>query len=369
MSSALDTLTIKGFKSIKSLTDFKLGSLNILIGANGSGKSNFVDFFRMLRAMSVEGLQKFVTEQGGADGFFFLGPKNTPKISAILHFGDNQYGFDFQSTASSQLMIAKEWIYYKMQKEPEIITYGALESSLYKNKDTKSRWGDWYSVPKHVYNAISSWVVYHFHDTSMLAPMRREQSIRDKIQLRSDASNIAAFLLCLRENEDSSYRLILDTIRLIAPFFDDFILEPEEKGGEKKLILEWRQKGSDYPFQPNQLSDGTIRFICLTTALMQPNPPATIVIDEPELGLHPYAISLLSNLIRSASERTQVIIATQCPALLDHVNAEDIIVINRENSASTFHRLDSKELKDWLEEYSLGELWQKNVLQGGPAHE
>ena len=163
--------------------------------------------------------------------------------------------------------------------------------------------------------------------------------------------------------------MIRDTVRLIAPFFDDFLLRPQTRGTNEQVRLEWMQKGSDFPFQPNQLSDGTIRFICLTVCLLQPDPPATIVIDEPELGLHPFAISMLADLIKSASERTQVIISTQSPTLLDYFDPSHIIVVNRREGRSTFERLDSQALAGWMEEYSVGELWQKNVVQGGPTSE
>ena len=203
----------------------------------------------------------------------------------------------------------------------------------------------------------------------MTAPMRREQPARDWRQLRSDASNIAAFLLHLRDGDSGHYDLIRDSVRLITPFFDDFLLAPEDKGGQEKVRLEWHQKGSDFPFQPNQLSDGMIRYICLATALMQPDPPAMIVIDEPELGLHPFAISLLAELVQSAAEKTQVIVSTQSPTLLDCFAPEHVVVVNRSQGRSTFDRLDADQLGEWLAEYSVGELWQKNVVRGGPVHE
>lgn len=199
--------------------------------------------------------------------------------------------------------------------------------------------------------------------------MRRDQPLHDSERLRHDASNIAAFLLELQEDEEGSYALIRDTVRLIAPFFDDFLLRPQTKGQKEQVRLEWQQKGSDFPFQPNQLSDGTMRFICLATALNQPYPPATIVIDEPELGLHPYAISMLADLIKSASERTQVIISTQSPTLLDYFDPNEIVVVNRDKGRSTFERLEEEDLANWLEDYSVGELWQKNIVRGGPTSE
>lgn len=372
MASRLKKLTIHGFKSIENLEAFELKDLNVLIGANGAGKSNFVDFFRMLRAMAEEAFQKFVNDHGGGDGFFFLGPRHTRQISAHLEFGENIYEFDLGPTADSGLQISKEGVKYtggKGKGTLRLIGTGSLESGLRARKDEPARTSSGPGVSSYVYDAVSNWTVYHFHDTSMLSPMRRDWSARDKQQLRSEASNLAAFLLHLREDFHDNYTLIRDTVRLIAPFFDDFVLEPQDKGGEDKVRLEWHQKGSDFPFQPIHLSDGTIRFICLTTALLQPRPPATIVIDEPELGLHPYAINLLSDLIHSASEQTQVIVSTQSPTLLDHFSPNDVIVVNRCDGRSTFQRLEPNKLAEWLQEYSVGELWQKNVVQGGPSHE
>jgi len=203
----------------------------------------------------------------------------------------------------------------------------------------------------------------------MLAPMRRDQLVQDWERLRPDAANIAAFLLALGKSQPDRYQLIRDTVRLIAPFFDNFLLRPEERGGNEQVRLEWRQTGSDFPFQPNHLSDGTIRFICLATALLQPNPPSIIVIDEPELGLHPFALSVLADLIQSASERTQIIVSTQSPTLVDYFEPKDVVVVNRVNGRSEFQRLETEQLKEWLDDYSLGELWQKNVVRAGPTHE
>jgi predicted ATPase len=277
-----------------------------------------------------------------------------------------------EPTADGSLQITDERVQYLGGHELgnlRSIGKGSRESQLTALKTEAASGGQGRGVPHYVHQAVSSWTVYHFHDTSLLAPMRRDQSARDRGRLRPDASNLAAHLLFLRDTFTSTYTLIRDTVRMIAPFLDDFVLEPDEKGGEEKVRLEWRQKGSDYPFQPSQLSDGTMRFICLATSLLQPGRPATIVIDEPELGLHPYAINLLADLIQSASERTQVVISTQSPILLDHFSPEDVVVVNRDDGRSVFERLEADRLTEWLQEYSVGELWQKNVVQGGPRHE
>ncbi len=356
MERMLEKLTIRGFKSIESLDDFALEKLNVLIGANGTGKSNFVDFFRLLRSMAEEGLARYVLESGGADGFFFLGPKYTHRIFARLEFGEAIYEVDLAPTAGDEIMVADERVQSRGSVGSEkmaSIGGGSRESRLKAGKSDKASHESGDNAPGHIYDALSSWTVYHFHDTSKTAPMRRRQSAHDWRELRPDASNIAAFLLNLKKRHDNVYSLVRDTIRLIAPFFDDFILEPEERGGEEKIWLQWTQKGSGYPFQPNQFSDGTIRFICLATALLQPAPPSAIVIDEPELGLHPYAITLLSDLIHAAAERTQLVVSTQSPTLLDHFEPDKIIVVSRQKGRSTLARLNTAELEEWLAEYSI----------------
>ena len=369
MGQPLDSLSLFGFKSIRELKDFKLGKLNLLVGANGSGKSNFVSFFRMLRAMSEERLVNFVTENGGADVFFGGGPKETPEIEAHLQFGFNEYCFSLAPTASVQLMLKRESTLYTQGGGWKHHPSGGTESQLKKWKERNSRWGKYPGAESYVYAAISSWMVYHFHDTSTTAGMRRDHSIRDWRELSPDASNIASFLYRLKSNTPEFFEEIRETVQIIAPFFDDFLLEPEKQGAHEVVRLEWRQKGSSYPFQPWQLSDGTIRFVCLATALLQPNPPSTVIVDEPELGLHPFALDVLAGLMKSAAERTQLIISTQSASLLNYFDPTEVIVVDRESGSSRFRRLDAEPLAEWLKDFSLGELWQKNVFDGGPACE
>jgi len=369
--AALDQITLKGFKSIRELKDFKLEKLNVLVGANGAGKSNLVDFFRLLRAMADGALQSFVTNSGGADGFCFNGPKETKQISAHLKFGANQYRFALGPTVTGDMMIREEGTLYTGGQRPSDWHDwggGVKESRLPTWRDHKSRRGDWLSVEAHVYRAVSSWMVYHFHDTSGTAPMRRDCAARDFRELRSDAGNVAAFLLKMRGENVARYQRIRETIQLIAPFFDDFVLEPQTKGESELVRLEWRQQGSTFPFQPWQFSDGTIRFICLATALLQPKPPSTVVIDEPELGLHPYALEVLAQLLKESAQRTQLIVSNQSAPLLNQFEPPEIVVVERVEGASHFRRLEAEPLAEWLEDYTLGELLQKNVIEAGPTH-
>lgn len=365
----LEQVTIQGFKSIRELINFKLNKLNVLVGSNGAGKSNFVGFFRLLRAMAEESLAAFVLEHGRADAFLFNGPKITEEITSHLVFGANEYRFTLKPTVTGELVVSREEVLYRGGGGWALKTTGKPESGLKSWKDERSNWGKYRGPAHYVYESVSSWVVYHFHDTSNTAPMRRDQSVRDWRELQPNAGNIASFLYRLKSIHSDHYEQVRYHIQLIAPFFDDFILEPQQGGSAELIRLEWQQKGSPTPLQPYQFSDGTIRFICLATALLQPNPPHTIVIDEPELGLHPFALNVLAKMLRQASGRTQIVVSTQSSALLDAFEAEDVVVVDREAGASTFHRLDAGSLKEWLEEYGLGQIWQKNVFKGGPSPE
>ncbi len=374
MSLSLKKLTIKGFKSIESLEDFEMRNLNILIGANGAGKSNFVEFFRILRETTKENLGSFLGSEVWIDDLFFMGPKFTQRISADVEFETFvHYGIELSLSPRAQFRS----IEYLEKRTNEYVLSVAVPSIKETRDEYVRRLQDNGDIPAHVPLTVigEAWdahrftadiFAFHIDDTSALAKVNRDHSIHDKYRFSENASNIASFLLAMREYEFDAFQRIRDTVRHVGPFFDDFLLIPEKKGPEEKVRLQWKQKGSDYPFQPYQLSDGTIRFICLATALLQPDPPSLLIIDEPELGLHPFAIGILAEMIQSAATRTQVIVSTQSPLLLDYFTCEDVIVVNRDGDRSTFERLDEKDYDVWLEEYSLGELWQKNVVEGGP---
>jgi predicted ATPase len=377
MSVTIEKLTIEGFKSIRKLEDFELRSLNVLIGANGAGKSNFVAFFRLLRGLIDQKLQLAVATEGGADACLYLGPKVTQRLLAKLYFGANGYEFTLVPTADGRLVFADEVTVFRggtfKDEIRQSLGSGHAESRLKDRKDevgVTARRG----VPHYVYSAVSSWVVYHFHDTSATAGVRRPGQINDNEFLRPNAENLAAFLYRIRDTNLTDYEKIRDTVRLAAPFFDDFKLRPMPTS-QDLIQLEWLQKESDYPFLANQLSDGTLRFICLATALLQPSLPPAVLFDEPELGLHPYALTLSANLFKQAAKqhgdyvRQQVIVSTQSAPLLNEFAPEDVIVVEREQGQSTFRRLESAQLSEWLQEYSLGDLWQKNVLGGRPQRE
>jgi predicted ATPase len=360
---AIDRIRVEGFKSLRSM-ELKLRALNLLIGPNGVGKSNFVSLFRLLNQLIEKRLQVYIAAAGSAEALLHFGRKTTEKISIEIAFSDmiNGYSCTLEPTDQGSLFFAEEsvWFHEKLKYPSLFQQYlgaGHLETRLLNAEAGK--------VAKYVIEAMRSWRIYHFHDTSAEAKVKQPGDLHDNRTLRGDAANLAAFLFKIRENFPTHYRNIVDAVRMVAPFFDDFILEPLELN-TGKIRLEWREKGEDTPFGPEALSDGTLRFICLATLLLQPYLPTTILLDEPELGLHPYAITLLAELLRGAATKTQVIASTQSVSLVNQFEPNDAIVVERDKGQSVFRHLDATGMQDWLEDYGLGDLWEKNLLGGRP---
>jgi predicted ATPase len=367
--AAVKKLTITGYKSIRELRDFELRNLNVLIEANGAGKSNFISFFRMLAEIVGQRFQLFVAVQGGPDALLHYTRKLTDEINAELVFDgdDDAYIFTLVPTNDNRLIFANEDIRFNFGEGPLGLTSTNLAAGLAGgpgNGHSESKIIE--EEPPFIRRVIGDLRVYHFHDTGATAKVKQQHAPFDTLRLQVDGGNLAAYLGMLRSSHAAYYRMIVDSIRLVAPFFDDFVPAREET---KLVQLEWLEKGKpDVVFNAHALSDGTLRFICLSTLLLQPWElmPDTILIDEPELGLHPYAIVILADMLKRAAERKQVIVSTQSVELMNLMEPEDIVVVDREGSESTFHRLDSEHLKGWLEDYSLGELWNQNVLGGRP---
>lgn len=366
----LERLILTGYKSFREL-DLTLGPVNVLIGANGAGKSNFISLFRMLSRMMSEDLQVHVAQAGGPDQILHYGRKVTARLDITAWFRrDAQLANGYRCRlipADARLMLAGETIYFHDRSQYSRPHQDKQHSHLLE-ESRLPRWATEGGVARHVFDAMRSWQVYHFHDTSESARVKQLGDLLDNRFLLPDAGNLAAYLYLLREKHPDYYRNIVQTVQLAAPFFGDFILRPHPFNPER-IRLEWRERGSDLTFGPDALSDGTLRFICLTTLFLQPPEflPATIVLDEPELGLHPYAIVLLAEMIQSVAEHTQVILATQSVSLVNQFTPQEILVVDRADGLSTIRRLEQAEIAHWLEEYGLGELWEKNVFGGRPA--
>jgi predicted ATPase len=285
------------------------------------------------------------------------------QIQLGLQFDSEElvYGAKLIAVPGDRLLIAGESI-----RTPNDVaaTWGsALEESRYA-QDARYGRGDGVAV----FRFFERCHTYHFHDTTDEARIRKYGDIDDNRVLHGNGRNLAAFLYKLQETRPEYLQLIARHVRLVAPYFDRFVLAPNALN-PRTILLRWKEHGRAEDFGVHVLSDGTLRFIAIAALLLQPpdDLPPVLVIDEPELGLHPYAVTMLASLLRRASHHCQIIVATQSPGLLDHFEPEDVIVVDRVNGATEFHRHSPEQLSEWLEEYTLSELWYKNVLGGSPS--
>jgi predicted ATPase len=368
MKPQLTHVRVAGYRSLREVK-LDPGPVTVLIGPNGAGKSNLLSALYMARRIALDDLQLFVGRQGGATYLMHYGPRKTQAIELDLDFatekGQNAYrarlgyGADealifLEERAGFRVASSEEWQWHDLGK-------GHRESRLKEGTDH-------HAAPWVVRDLLQRLKLYHFHDTSTTSPLRTLAKAEADSELYSDGSNLPAFLLALRDSHDESdkaaWNRIQGLVRHVAPFVREIRPALFRKRGVR---LEWVDDRGE-TFGPAHLSDGTLRALALLTALGQPAGTLPILssIDEPELGLHPAALSIVCGLIKSVAARRQVLVATQSTALLDEFSPEEVIVAERKDGATVLRRLDPKALKSWLEDYSLSELYDKNVLGGRP---
>ncbi len=364
----IDQIYVTNFKSIKELKLY-LNPVNILIGANGAGKSNFISLFKLLRSLQRGNLNTYVAEQGYMDNLMYFGQRELESIKGHITFKNpndfptNRYIYELRADNNNKAFIKVEKSgYNKGNRENPDWDYNSSlqnsERSLFLEEGGSYR-------DRYLKDYFNEFYVYHFHDTSSNSPLKRTSDINDNQYLREDGGNLPAFLFYLQTQFPKHLKRIEKVITSIASFFGGFNLQPDRLN-KNYIKLEWKERGFDRYQNANNLSDGTLRFIALTTLMLQPHPPKTIIIDEPELGLHPFAINKLAGLIKKISAKSQIIISTQSVNLINNFVAEDIITVDRENQQSKFKKQNSANLAVWLKDYSMGDLWDKSVIGGQP---
>lgn len=370
-------VSLTGFKSFKDKTDIALSNLNVIIGANGTGKSNLLSFFQLLGNALTRNLQGHILRYGG-EHFLHNGRKKTERIKCAIEIATNnatdRYEIDLAFQAPGRLFISREYIEYRKSGKDKPFTC-EIKNNGYELGllDFGEKLGNSNNALRGTANAIKTMLqkirAFQFHDTTDTARIRGGILRADCQYLKNDGGNLAAVLNMLKTTPEylPFYNRIVRYVQKILPYFADFAIDgfPEK---QDTVYLFWKKQGSDYILTPNQLSDGTIRFIALATLLLAPRKiqPDVIVIDEPELGLHPLAIRILANMIKQAAENLQILVATQSPLFLDFFDANDVLVFEAPNEITTVKRLNQDELSAWAQEYTLSELWGKNVIGGQP---
>ena len=374
----LSNIHLSGFKSIDSEgQDIPIGDITVLLGANGSGKSNLLSFFKMLNYMTTGALQEYIGKSGFADSLLYYGSKETSRLQADILFTSStardNYKFTLSHARGDTLIFTDENIVWHDTDNPTPyksgFELGLKESGLVtyckENDDPTAR------IAKVIYALLKGCRVFQFHDTSNEAKIRNSGYINDGGYLRSNGGNLAAFLYSMKHQKDGEkyYQRIVRYIKMAMPQFQDFVLEPSPRN-ENYILLNWLENGSEYLFGPHQISDGSLRFMALATLLLQPPKtlPNVIILDEPELGLHPSAISVLTGMIKAASQNSQIILATQSTRFVDEFEANSIVIVERDDKkrCSVYKKLEEAKLAEWLERYSMSELWEKNVIGGRP---
>lgn len=356
-------VSIEGFRSLKYIEKLQLPQLTVLIGGNGVGKSSFIRFFEMLGWMlRAQNLQEFVVRKGGGDDQFFMGSRITPEIKAEIRIatdkGFNDYRFNMAHlSAGDTLMLTHEAYRYSDASRAGQTNWTHLsgvgkESVLPDQKNKTART---------ICTLLRQCSTYQFHDTSANASLHQRWDISDSVRLRADGGNLAAVLLDLRETDASRYRQLVQQIQRVFPTLEDFVLEPVAG----KVLLRWKSRYSDKIFGAHLTSDGSLRLFCLLTLLSLPDErlPDMLFFDEPELGLHPYAITLVSEILKRVAKTRQVFIATQSPYMVDCFDLENIIVAEARDGATTLRNLPKSQYQQWLDDdYLLSDIWLKTPV-------
>ncbi len=376
----ITSVEIDNFKSIQR-QHIELNKVNILIGPNGAGKSNLISLFQFLKHLADQNLEEYIFKLGGINNLLYNGFEESDRIKLTLIFEEKPYShiihlytFNILSDGETYAFLVEGASYSEYQDTSKTSGFSfhphGKKESVLKEKAFHAEHKQERKIAREVYELLKGIKVFHFHDTSDNAQSKIPQNIEDVHAFKAEAENLAPFLLHLREHHFETYFRIVETIRLVYPQFHDFALE-ESPFAKGKVTLRWQEKGTEKIYTAKQISDGTLRFISLSTLLLQsPDSsyvPSIIILDEPELGLHPFAISILAELIQKAALHRQVILATQSVELVNYFTPKDLLVADRSsNGATNFKRMKDEDFKVWLEDYSLGQLWEGNFFGGRP---
>ena len=370
----IESVHIRGFRSLADIELDGLGQMAVLIGANGSGKSNLIRFFEMMSWMlRARRLGEFIERQGGADDQLFGGRKATPIIQAELRLrtdqGRNDYRFKLAHAHPDRFFFTEEAFRFSRDGFQETASWQHLDSGHRESAIVEAAQADAHAAhrvtARVIVGVLRSCAVYQFHDTSDTSAFKKKWDIEsNNNELRSHGGNLAAVLYRLEQEDTKRYEWICQQISRVLPTFDRFAIS--ERYGQ--VFLGWKARGQDKTFGAHLTSDGSLRFFALATLLNLPSDmlPQVLLLDEPELGLHPAAVSLIGDMIRSLSADRQIIVATQSPLLVNIFDIDEIITLDLKDGRTEPHILDQAEYDVWCEEFSTGELWQKNLFGGHP---
>ena len=373
----IERIHIQGFRSLADVELSPGAGANVLIGANGSGKSNFVKFFDMLSWMlKSRQLAQFVGMEGGADDQLHGGNDTTPRLGTEIAIrtgtGRNDYRFKLSFAHPDRLLFVDEAFRYSrddLDGDPPWNSLGSgHREALIVDAGQPNDEGPASEVrartARTVTHLLRDCAAFQFHNTGATSKLKTKWDAEDHAYMRADGGNLPAILHRLEQEDLHRYDAIRRHIRRVLPGFDRF--EIKEQYG--KVALRWRSRHSDKTYGAHLTSDGSLRFFALATLLSLPAEmlPSVLLLDEPELGLHPKAIALVGDMIHALAESRQVIVATQSPLLVDAFELDKVFVLEILKGRTELRSQDPAQFRAWLEEFTVGELWQKNLLGGRP---
>lgn len=388
--SIFERIHVQGFRRLHDVS-LPLKPLNVLIGANGCGKTTLLDVFTLLSASASGELKSTISDYGGIDG-------NLSALSSVA--GDKARFARFEA---DKTVPGHPPLKYAITLKPSGASYEISDESLTqhadrskpdpmkhiesihgrvryfdpgKNKLLPPEWehdalesalsqvSKMYQEPENFRKGLASSTHYHVLDVGSRAPVRLPQPMREAKLPGKDGEDLVSCLYWMREADPDRFETIEDTLRVGFPEFDRLNFPPVAAG---TMAMTWKEKNVKHPFFMHQLSEGTLRFLWLVTLLYSPGLTEVTLLDEPEVSLHPELLSVLADCMRDASNRTQLIVATHADRLVRFLRPEEVITMDVEDDGvTTATRADELDLDEWLDEYTLDQVWQHGRMGGRP---
>lgn len=379
----INHIKVSGFRRLKEI-DLPVRPLMVLIGANGVGKTSLLDVFSLLSSSASGGLSATMSEMGGITSVLTRDDAETLSLfvdMAVPSYRPIEYDIHLVpkgvSYAISYEMLSQardgysgrfkhiesydgDIRYFEIDKEQLVRPsweHDPLETSLYQVPKM-------FRQPEELRRILGSVTRYHALDVGQRAPVKLPQQMKPANLPGAHGEDLVPYLYYLRESNRNRYETIEDTLRVAFPTFECLNFPPVAAG---MLAMTWKDKGFNKPFFMQELSEGTLRFLWLVSLLQSPGLSTITMIDEPEVSLHPELLGILADLMREAANRTQLVIATHSDRLIRFLKPGEVVVMDNDldgyTSATWGDKLD---LEEWLNEYSLDEVWRMGRMGGRP---
>ncbi len=374
-------IKISGFRRLLAI-DLPVRPFMVLIGANGVGKTSFLDAFSTLSASASGNLNSILSQFGGISNLLTRG--KIEDLSFLVDMtapGHQPLEYELRlSSKGTGYAISGEVLC--QQPDDFDKTFRHIDSSdgdirYYETEENRLVRPDWehnpletslaqvpkmYRQPEELRRILATATQYHVLDVGPRAPVKMPQPMKPATLPGPDGGDLVPYLYYLREGDRDRYEVIIDSLRTAFPDFEELNFPPVAAG---LLAMTWKDKKFSKPIYMNELSEGTLRFLWLVSLLQSPNLSTVTMIDEPEVSLHPELLSLLADLMREAAKRTQLIVATHSDRFIRFLSPDEVVVMDvDDDGCASATWADSLDLDQWLAEYSLDEVWRMGRMGG-----